>query len=226
MPEKIFIVDDEIDIRELVSVHLKKNNFQVQGFENYLSLSKALKKEKPSLLLLDLMLPDKDGMDICKELKQDSRYAMIPIIMLTAKTDEMDKVLGLEFGADDYITKPFSPRELVARIKAVLRRSQPIFSQKIMEIDKSLKINFSKHEVFVKKEKVNLTLKEFNILALLAQKQGWVYSREQILDAVWGNDDFVYERTVDVHIKHLREKLKDVAHLIKNVRGLGYKLEA
>jgi len=225
MPEKIFILDDEKDIRELVSVHLKKNNFQVQGFENASSLFKTLKKEKPNLLLLDLMLPDKDGMEICKELKQDSLYAMIPIIMLTAKADEMDKILGLEFGADDYITKPFSTRELVARIKAVLRRSRPVISQEIMEIDKTLKINFSKHEVLVKKEKINLTLKEFNILTLLAQKQGWVYSREQILDAVWGNDDFVYERTVDVHIKHLREKLKESAHLIKNVRGLGYKLE-
>jgi two-component system phosphate regulon response regulator PhoB/two-component system alkaline phosphatase synthesis response regulator PhoP len=185
-----------------------------------------LPKELPDLIILDLMLPDADGFDVCKQLRANSQYKDIPIIMLTAKSEEMDRVLGLEFGADDYVVKPFSPRELVARVKAILRRgTSTATEQSIIEIGDSLSIDTQKYEVKVQNTTVNLTSTEFKLLYLLAKRPGWVYSRNQILDYLWGNDKIVIDRTIDVHIRNLRDKLGIAGKMIKNVRGVGYKLE-
>jgi DNA-binding response OmpR family regulator len=227
MNKKIAVLDDEADIVKLVSLHLKKNSFDVFEFSNANSLFKYLTSAIPDLLVLDLMLPDMDGIEICKKIKNDMKWKNIPIIMLTAKQDETDKILGLEFGADDYVTKPFSPKELIARIKAVLRRGKEISgTDNIIEIGGLIKINLEKYEVFTSgNKKIELTTTEFKILQILSQKKGWVFSREKLLDSIWGEEKYVIDRTIDVHIKHLREKLSDAGKFIKNVRGVGYKIE-
>lgn len=225
MKKLIAIIDDEPDIVELVSLHLKRAGFEVEGFLEGEYFLKFLNVKHPDLILLDLMLPDADGLEICKYLKRQEEFASIPVIMLTAKGGETDKVLGLELGADDYVTKPFSPRELVARVKAVLRRPTPEKATERIEIGKLLSIDLKKHQVFVEGKKVQLTLSEFKILQLLSSKEGWVFTRDQILDHLWGEEKAVLDRTIDVHINHLREKLGEAAELIKNVRGVGYKLE-
>ncbi len=226
MNKIIAIVDDEPDILELVSINLKKAGFTPHSFEDAKGLFEYLKKQKPDLLILDLMLPDMDGMDICKELKKDSNFANIPILMLTARTDVFDRVVGLELGADDYVTKPFSPRELTARVKAILRRGKEVEQDdSIWKVGKTIQIDVKKYETTVNKEKIELTSTEFKILKMLAERKGWVFSRNQILDYLWGNEKIVVDRTVDVHIKNLREKLGAEGNLIKNVRGVGYKIE-
>lgn len=225
MGKLIAVVDDEPDILELLSIHLKKANFTVETFQEAEGFLKFLNRAKPDLLILDLMLPDSDGMDICRYMKKKEQFSSIPIIMLTAKTDETEKVLGLEMGADDYVTKPFSPRELVARVKAVLRRKERI-EEEVIEIGKILEILPKKFEAKVEGSRLDLTTTEFRILKTLASRAGWVFSREQLLDELWGHDKIVVDRTIDVHIKHLRAKLGKAAKFIKNVRGLGYKLEA
>ena len=225
MKELIAIVDDEPDILELVSLHLQRAGFRTNGFlkaENFLNF---IKIEHPDLVVLDLMLPDADGLEICKELKKQAEYSHIPIIMLTAKGEETDKILGLELGADDYVTKPFSPKELVARVKAVLRRQKKEEEPAKLEVGDILTILPEKHEVYVGKKKIDLTSTEFKILHLLSSKRGWVFTRDQILDYLWGQEKAVVDRTVDVHIKHLREKLGKASRLIRNIRGVGYKLE-
>ncbi len=224
MKKTIAIVDDETDILNLVSINLEKAGFNAIKFETAAELKKFLVQELPDLLILDLMLPDADGFDICKELKKNERTNPIPVIMLTAKGEEMDRILGLEFGADDYVVKPFSPRELVARVKAVLRRGL-VQDQDILEIGNLLKINFPKYEVWSEFRKIDLTTTEFKLLELLTKRIGWVYSRNQILDHLWGNEKIVLDRTVDVHVRNLREKLGKAGKLIKNVRGVGYKFE-
>jgi len=224
MNKLIAVIDDEPDILELVSLHLTKANFKVKGFLNAESFFKFLSSEIPDLIILDLMLPDSDGIEICKYLKSKEEFKYIPIIMLTARVSEADKVLGLELGADDYVTKPFSPRELVARVKAVLRRRTQDSGEKI-KIGDILLIDLNKFEVFVENKKIDLTPTEFRILKILASKKGWVFTRAQILDYLWGQDKAVLDRTIDVHIKNLREKLGKAAKFIKNVRGLGYKIE-
>lgn len=225
MGKIIAVVDDEPDILELVSIHLKKENYTVETFQEADSFLKFLNRKKPALLILDLMLPDSDGIDICRYMKKKEQFSSIPIIMLTAKSEETDKVLGLEMGADDYVTKPFSPRELVARVKAVMRRRERVQEERI-EIGKILEILPRQFEVRAEGKKVDLTTTEFRILKILAVRPGWVFSREQILDELWGHDKVVIDRTIDVHIRHLRSKLGKAARFIKNVRGLGYKLEA
>ena len=174
------------------------------------------------------MLPDADGFDVCKNLKSNNDYKNIPIIMLTAKGDVTDRILGLEFGADDYMVKPFSPRELAARVKAILRRtnSEPKPESEIIQIGQSLKIDTKRHKIFIDNKEINVTTTEFKILKLLSNRIGWVYSRNQILDYLWGNDKIVVDRTVDVHIRNLRNKLGSQKNLIKNIRGIGYKIEA
>jgi DNA-binding response OmpR family regulator len=221
----IAIVDDEPDIVELVSLHLEKAGFKAKGFLEAERFLKFLDKTKPDLIILDLMLPDADGFEICKYLKAKEELSSIPVIMLTAKDEESDKILGLELGADDYVTKPFSPKELVARVKAVLRR--PIHGEKVktITVGENLVLNSEKYEVWVDKKKIPLTSTEFKILKLLASKKGWVFTREQILDNLWGQEKIVLDRTIDVHIKNLREKLGRAARFIKNIRGIGYKLE-
>ena len=224
MEKIVAIVDDEEDIRELVSVNVKKDGYKAKEFPDGKSLLSYLKKTSPDLIILDIMMPEMDGIEVCKILKADQRYNDIPIIMLTAKTDETDKVLGLELGADDYVTKPFSPRELVARIKAVLRRKGKKSEEKTVKLGDII-IDLQKFEVTVKGKKIKLTATEFKILQILVEKKGWVLSREQLLDNLWGNEKVVVDRTIDVHIKHLREKLGTAGKMIENVRGVGYKIE-
>lgn len=220
----VVVVDDEPDIVELLSFHLKKAGFRVSAYLNAHRFYDSLKNSSPDLIILDLMLPDIDGLEVCKFLKRNDDYAAIPIIMLTARGDESDKIIGLELGADDYVTKPFSPREIVARVKAVLRRPvSPV--EDILSVGTHLRLDIQKHQVHVGNRPVDLTPVEFKILRLLVSKKGWVFSREQILDFLWGQDKYVVDRTIDVHIKHLRDKLGEAGTLIKNIRGVGYKLE-
>ena len=225
MNKLIAILDDEADITELVALHLSGNGFTVKEFHDPRDFLKFLKKQIPALIILDLMLPGTSGLEICKFLKQEQRYASIPVIMLTAKAGETDKILGLELGADDYITKPFSPRELVARVKVALRRKEePEFKNTGAGDD--ITIDRQRFEVMVEGKRVELTTTEFKILELLASKKGIVFSRDTILNTLWGEDKIVVDRTIDVHVRHLREKLKGAGKLIKNVRGMGYKLDA
>jgi DNA-binding response OmpR family regulator len=221
----IAVVDDDPDILELVSVHLSREGMKVRRFPDAGEFYGFLQREIPDLIVLDLMLPDSDGMEVCRYLRSDKRFSAIPIIMLTAKAGEIDRVLGLEIGADDYVTKPFSPKELIARIRAVLRRSRSRegAAEKI-EIG-SLVIDYEKRAVAVEGHPVELTAFEFRILHLLASRMGRVFTREAILDHLWGQDKAVTDRTIDVHVSHLREKLGNAAHLVKNVRGVGYKVE-
>lgn len=226
MTSLIAIVDDEPDILELVSLNLKKNGFKIKEFSEANSFLKYIQNDLPELVILDLMLPDFDGMEICKKLKASERTVNLPIIMLTAKADETDKIVGLELGADDYITKPFSPKELVARVKAVLRRSgKKQVVTKTSSIGKNILLDKEKYELYLGGTKIETTTTEFKILLMLAERKGVVFSREKILDNLWGNEKAVLDRTIDVHIKHLREKLGKEGELIKNVRGVGYKLE-
>jgi DNA-binding response OmpR family regulator len=222
MREKIGIVDDEKDILELIDLNLKKNGFLSYPFEKGDDLLKFLEKEFFDLIIVDLMLPDIDGFELIKFLKE--KYPSIPVIILTAKGDEVDKVVGLEIGADDYIVKPFSIRELIARIKAVLRRSK-IKDGDLIKIDEDFLIYPKNYKVFLKGEEIFLTKTEFKILLILYKNRGKVLTRDELLDELWGLDKIVIDRTIDVHIKHLRDKLKEYKDLIKNVRGVGYKFE-
>ena len=225
MPIHIHIVDDEPDILELVTIHLEQNGFIAKGFLNSRDFYKAIEKNKPDLLILDLMLPDEDGLEICKTIKQREGMSHIPIIILSAKGEESDKVVGLELGADDYVTKPFSPRELVARVKAVLRRQGEKTDTKRLFVGEDVIIDLQRYEVSIGDAKIDLTPTEFKLLSLMASKKGMVFSREQILDYLWGSEKAVIDRTVDMHVKNLRKKLGDNARYIRNVRGIGYKIE-
>jgi DNA-binding response OmpR family regulator len=223
----IAVVDDEPDILELIGLHLGRAGFTIKSFPAAKPLMQYLAKQLPDLLVLDLMLPDGDGLDICKSLKKDQRTSALPILILTARGEKPDIVLGLEFGADDYLVKPFSPAELVARVKAILRRSTkpaPGRDDLIM-VGEALAIDPGRHRVLVKGNAVELTSTEFSILLILSRNPGWVFTREKILDALWGDEKDVIDRTIDVHIKHMREKLGPVGSLIKNIRGVGYKIE-
>jgi len=224
--EKIFVVDDEEDILELVNFVLSKESYRVQKFVSGEDLLKGIKADKPDLLLLDLMLPGIDGFDICKIIKNDENLSDIPIIMLTAKGDEVDVVSGLELGADDYIVKPFSARVLTARIKAILRRGKSILSNddNVIEVE-DLKIHPGRHEVSIDGKHLDLTFSEFRLLQLLAQKRGWVYTRYQIVDALRGSDYPVTERAIDVQVVGLRKKLGDHGRYIETVRGVGYRFK-
>ncbi|MCG7318266.1 response regulator transcription factor [Brevibacillus laterosporus] len=232
MVTKILVVEDEVSISKLIQFNLEKAGYEViTAFDGRQALTMA-REEKPDFIILDLMLPYMDGLDVCKTLRQERINT--PILILTAKEDELDKILGLELGADDYITKPFSPREVVARVKAILRRfnAKPEPDQ---EKEEERQYSFGeiiiypeKYEVFLRDEKVELTPKEFELLQYLASNVGRVLTRDQLLNAVW-NYDFVGDsRIVDVHVSHLREKLEHDTknpRYIKTVRGLGYKLE-
>lgn len=220
----VAVIEDETDILDLVSLHLKKHNFKVREFADISTFYRYLNTELPDLIILDLMLPDADGMEVCKYLKNNDNFRNIPIIILTARSEESEKVLGLELGADDYVTKPFSPRELVARVKAVLRRDKKEEQTGIIIFGNILKIDFRKFEVYVNDVRVDLTPSEFKILALLLKRKGWVFSRDNILDELGSSEKGVLDRTVDVHIKNLREKLGPAGAFIKNVRGVGYKI--
>jgi DNA-binding response OmpR family regulator len=224
MPIKVTVLDDEPDILHLVTLHLERAGYLVDGYTDAKGFMHSLEMHEPDLVILDLMLPDSDGFDLCRNLKNDLNLSKIPVIMLTARTLEADKVAGLDLGADDYITKPFSPRELVARVKAVLRRSGHE-TVKAIAVGDTLSIDPERFEVKVDHAPVTLTQAEFRILHLLASNRGKVFSRDKILDHLWGNEKAVLDRTVDVHIKNLRDKLGAHGKLIANVRGIGYKLE-
>lgn len=221
---KILIIEDEQNIRELISYNLISNNYKVIEAEDGLLGFDMTVREKPDLILLDLMLPGKNGLDICRELRDGG--SKVPIIMLTAKSEDIDKVMGLEFGADDYMTKPFSVHELLARIKAVLRRSE--HTDEVKCITKGdLTISIERHEVLVSDIHVDLSLKEFELLKTLAENRGIVMTRDQLLDKVWGIDYDGENRTVDVHVRYLRKKLGDEegeGKYIQTIRGIGYKM--
>ena len=222
---KILLIEDEDSIRESVSYLLQKEGFEVIEENDGLKGVEKFEKESADLLLLDLMLPGLDGLEICKRIRKTSQ---VPIIMLTAKDTELDKVLGLELGADDYITKPFSSRELIARVKAILRRfSEPVENPEVVET-KEIKIDPIKHKVFVRGEEIKLPLKEFDLLHYLSQNPGRVLTREQIIDRIWGHDYFGDTKTLDVHIKRIRSKIEknpNEPKIIETIRGLGYKFE-
>lgn len=217
----IFICEDDLNIQELVVYSLKQTGFNAQGFDNASKLYQALAKNDCELILLDIMLPDESGLDVLKKLKKDPKYKNIPIIMLTAKSSEYDKVLGLDLGADDYVAKPFGIMELIARIKAVLRRNVNTTDKLIY---KELELDKSSHTVVYKNQKVVLTLKEFELLQKLMENQGIVLTREKLLEDIWGYDYYGETRTVDVHIRTLRSKLNNDFDYIETIRGVGYKL--
>jgi DNA-binding response OmpR family regulator len=224
MSRLIAVVDDEPDILELVSLHLSKAGFTVRTFPDAGRFQKSLASSLPDLVILDLMLPDADGLDVCRDLKKENRTSHIPVMMLTARGEEIDRVLGLEIGADDYVTKPFSPKELVARVKAVLRRSEQRRTGDVIELPHGVIVDRNRFEVTVAGRKTDLTTTEFKILSILAERRGWVFSRDEILSRLWGYEKAVIDRTVDVHITNLRKKLGKAGRLIENVRGVGYKL--
>lgn len=224
---KILIVDDEANIRQLVKYNLEKESYQILEAEDGFQGLRLAKMEKPDLMLLDLMLPQMDGLEVCRSLKGNQATAALPIIMLTAKSEEIDKVIGLELGADDYMTKPFSPRELVARVKAVLRRSQKEASLPGELAVGRLRFNFSRYEVHMGNAKLELTPKEYELLKMLATNLGKVFTREQLLEKVWGYEYFGDTRTVDVHVRHLRAKMSgdpETADAVETIRGFGYRL--
>ncbi len=220
----IVVVDDEADIRELVELHLKRAGFSTVSFENGTDFFEWLSLEKtPALCVLDIMLPDMQGTDICRKIRASDRYADLPVIMLTALGHETDRVTGLELGADDYVTKPFSPRELVARVRAVLRRHKSVQPQNIIVRYGPIEMDTETFRLKVNGENKELTSTEFKILKILLEGNGKVFSRSKLLNILWGGEKFVFERTIDVHIRNIREKLGTAAGLIQNVRGVGYR---
>lgn len=229
--KKILIVDDEKDLVELVAYNLKKEGFSTSASYDGVDALSRLKSERFDLLILDLMLPGMDGLEIMRLIRSDPFLAHIPVIMLTAKSEEIDRVIGLEMGADDYVTKPFSPRELIARVKALLRRvSRKVESveEKVLRVG-DLEIDRDRYSVRVKGKEIKLSTTEFKLLLYLAERRGKIFTREQLLDAVWGNEVFVEPRTVDVHIRRLRQQIEDdpsEPRYIKTRRGAGYYIES
>jgi len=224
--ELILAIDDEEDILELIDYNLKREGFRVITAENGEKGLKIIEREKPDLLLLDLMLPGIDGFDVAKKIRNSTKFKNLSIIMLTAKGEEADVVTGLELGADDYIAKPFSPRVLVARIKSVLRRNSQEDESDLSNkeiVFKDLRIHSGRHLVTLRKESLSLTHSEFQILKFLVSKPGWVFTRSQIVDAIHGESYPVTERSVDVQIVGLRKKLGDYGVYIETVRGVGYR---
>ena len=219
-------MEDDTSIRELVLYALKTAEFQVMGFENAASFYKRMKEQQPDLILLDIMLPDEDGVSILKKLKSRPDTENIPVIMMTAKSSEYDKVLGLDSGADDYITKPFGVMELISRVKAVIRRSDRSKGSagEVLKIGE-LVLDEQKHEVYARGQEVSLTFKEFELLSYLMKNRGLVLSRDKILNTIWYYEYEGESRTVDVHIGSLRQKLGTCGDFIKTIRGIGYKIE-
>ncbi len=221
----IAIVEDDKEIRDLVALHLERSNFLVLKFAFASELMKLLSNKKlPDLIILDIMLPDYDGIELLKLLKSKDDYKNIPVIMLTARSDEADRVLGLELGADDYVVKPFSPRELVSRVKAILRRTERAETH-IIKLGDKLVIDTEKGRVYIEGKEFKLTPTEYDILNILSSKPGRIFSREEILSEIGKLEEDVSERVIDVHITNLRKKLKKAGVTIKNIRGRGYTLE-
>ncbi|MBZ0160245.1 MAG: response regulator transcription factor [bacterium] len=221
---KVLVVDDEKDITALVAYHLEREGFRVLQAHDGLQALELIKRERPSLLVLDLMLPHLSGLDVCRRLRKEPDTARLPILMLTAKAEETDKVLGLELGGDDYLTKPFGPKELVARVKALIRRSEEVQGGEIVKAG-GLEIDLDRYTVAVRKRAVDLTPKEFDLLKALVLAKGRVLTREYLLDRVWGYEraSEIESRTVDVHVRRLREKLGPEAARIVTVKSVGYR---
>lgn len=218
----ILVIDDEKDLIKLVDHHLSKEGYLVIGAKNGIEGLDIALKHKPDLILLDIMMPKMDGLEVCKRLKSATETARIPVVMLTAKAQETDKIIGLELGADDYITKPFSPREMVARVKAVLRRSEPAKLKDTLNIE-DISISYNGRTVEVRNKKIDLTQTEFNLLWCLVNRRGQVISRDDLITAGRGDEAMVIDRTIDVHIASLRKKLGKSGAAIETVRGVGYK---
>ncbi|MDO9390224.1 MAG: response regulator transcription factor [bacterium] len=225
MAKLIYIVEDERDIADLVEHYLKKDGFRSESISDGQRALERIRRQPPDLLVLDLMLPGMDGLELCRILRSEPATKRLPIIMLTAKAEETDKIVGLEMGADDYLTKPFSPKELMARIRAVFRRNQPPEEAKAVLNYGKITLDGERHVVSVSKKAVELTAKEFGLLEYLLKRPGRVLSREQILNAVWGQDYYGGNRTVDVHIRHLRKKIPLLDAAILTVKSFGYKIK-
>ncbi len=223
----ILIVEDDSDIQELLRFTFAKEGFQVLQVKNGNNVMPTLEKHPVDAIILDLMLPGKDGMSLCRLIKANSQFASIPVVMVTAKSEETDVVAGLEVGADDYVSKPFSPKIVLARVRSLLRRAEEMSTATVtgdmIKID-NLVIDRNKHQVRIDNQPIELTLTEFEILSLLASKPGWVFSRSQIVDNVHGSNYAVSDRAIDVQIVGLRKKMGDLGNLISTVRGIGYKL--
>ena len=227
MASKILIVEDEPDIVELLAYHLNQAGFETEAVSNGRDALDQMRANPPNLILLDLLLPEVDGLEVCRLLKQDASTADVPVIILTAKGEEIDRIVGFELGVDDYITKPFSPREVVLRIRAVLRRpadTQPTKPPKQVEIH-GLTIDLDKHQVFSEDGAISLTATEFKLLGLFTRSAGPVFTRNILMDAVWQEEYYGIDRTVDTHINRLRRKLGRFGELIETVRGIGYRFK-
>ena len=221
---RILIVEDEADVVDMLTLNLRKaGGFTVSTAADGAAGLRKAREELPALIILDLMLPKMPGLEICKSLKNDAATKHIPIIMLTAKAEEIDRIVGLEFGADDYVTKPFSPREIVLRIKAIMRRGTAEAAEEKMTIG-AISIDPARHHVTVGGKKIRLTSVEFKLLAMLMKRRGRVQSRDRLLNEVWGYESIIDTRTVDTHVRRLRKKLGKAADAIETVRGFGYRL--
>jgi len=223
MAERVLVIDDEPDLLELVRLHLSEAGFHVETAASGREAREQLRRGRPDVMVLDLMLPDVSGTEICRELRADPELADLPVIMLTAKADEVDRVVGFEIGADDYVTKPFSPRELMLRIRAVLRRRRPQAAATGLLEQGPLRLDPDRHRCFVDGAEVILTAKEFELLHQLMRRPGRVMTRDHLLEQVWGSDIAVTTRTIDTHLKRLREKLGPAGNLVETVRGVGYR---
>jgi len=221
----IFIIEDEPDIARLIKLYVEKEGYRTAHFSNGAQGLQEIRNKIPDLLVLDLMLPGTDGLEICKKLRSAPETRQLPILMVTAKGEELDKVLGLELGADDYLTKPFSPRELTARVKALLRRSNPSDISPATLTFGALRLDPVRHEVRVGEKEVELTAKEFGLLEVLLKNRGKVLTRDTLLNQVWGYDYFGTTRTVDVHVGRIREKIPLLADAIVTVKSVGYKFK-
>jgi len=221
MPDTILVVEDEQDVLDLVVYHLKKAGYHTLSARDGITALAKARDMLPALMVLDLMLPQLDGTEVCKRLKADPKTASVPILMLTAKAEEVDRILGLELGADDYVTKPFSPRELVLRVKSILGRVRGKPSELLKHGE--LVVDLAKHEVTLKSKPIELTATEFKLLATLLERRGRVQTRDRLLTDVWGYEGEMDTRTVDTHVRRLREKLGKAADLIETVRGVGYR---
>jgi len=223
MAQRILIVDDEPDLLELVRVNLVQGGFDVETAADGQGALQSIRRRAPDLVVLDLMLPDLSGTEVCRAVRADPSFADLPIIMLTARADEVDRIVGLELGADDYVTKPFSPRELRLRVQAVLRRRAAPSEEKASLDYGGIRLDVLRHRCYAGGREVALTAKEFDLLEQLMRRPGRVMTREQLIDVVWGEDITVTTRTIDTHLKRLREKLGASGTLIETVRGIGYR---
>lgn len=230
MPRKIAIVEDEAELASLIEYNLMRGGFQTKIFPGGEATLRELREWQPDLIILDVMLPGQDGFDLCRSIRQTETISSTPVVFLTARSDEVDRVLGLEIGGDDYITKPFSPRELVARIKAHLRRADPGTATPDAEIARGpFRVDRAARRVFLNEREIELTSTEFKLLEFFLAHPGHAWSREQLLREVWGEQHFVTPRTVDVHIRRLREQIEekpDEPGYLVTVRGFGYRFEA